>query len=226
VKKIFSILVLTLAVNFLALAGGIGYLYGTKKLDKDKVHAIRDIVFPTTAPSDADATTQPSDGGPTTRSTFGLDEVLATHAGMPAAEQVQLVHRTADFRVADLERRQSELNALHDLVKNAETKLKSEREAFEAQRKALETREQEATRLASDKGFQDALKLYGTMKPKQIKDVFVGLSDEVVVRYMRAMEPRQVSKILKEFKTPAELERVKVLMEQVRSAEASVSAKQ
>ncbi len=56
------------------------------------------------------------------------------------------------------------------------------------------------------------------MKPKQVKDVFAGLPEDVVVRYLRAMQPRQATKILSEFKTPAELERVKVLMERVRAA--------
>ena len=217
-KKIFNVLVLTLAVNFLALAGAIGYLYKTKKLDKDKVQAIREIVFPTTAP--ASATTQPTDGA-TTQPSLNLDELLKAHAGLPAAEQVQMVQRAADFRMAELERRHREVTALHDLVKNAEAKLKAEREAFERQRAALEEREQEAARLASDKGFQDALKLYGTMKPKQIKDVFVGLPDDVVVRYLRAMEPRVASKVLKEFTTPAEVQRVQMLMERVRAAEAA-----
>ena len=222
-KKIWNVLVLTLAVNFLALAGAIGYLYKTKKLDKEKVHAIREIVFPTTAPSSA--TTQPSDGA-ATQPTLNLDELLKAHAGLPAAEQVQMIQRAADFRMAELERRHREVTALHDLVKNAEAKLKSEREAFERQRAALENREQEAARLASDKGFQDALKLYGTMKPKQIKDVFAGLPDDVVVRYLRAMEPRVASKILKEFTTPAEVQRVQMLMERVRAAEAAAPAKQ
>jgi flagellar motility protein MotE (MotC chaperone) len=223
VKKLWNVLVLTLAVNFLALAGAVGYLYQSKKLDKEKVHAIREMIFPTTAPSAA--TTQPSDD-PTTRPTLSLEEVLAAHAGLPAAEQVQALQKTADFRIAEMERRHRELIALQDLVNNAEARLKSEREAFEKQRSALETREQEAARLASDKGFQDALKLYRTMKPKQIKEVFVGLPDDVVVRYLRAMEPRVASKVLKEFTTPAEVQRVQVLMEQVRAAEAAAPAKQ
>ena len=53
------------------------------------------------------------------------------------------------------------------------------------------------------------------------------LADDVVVRYLRAMEPRQAAKIIKEFKTPAEVQRVKLLMEQVRAAESgSASAQQ
>ena len=63
-------------------------------------------------------------------------------------------------------------------------------------------------RLAADQGFQDALQLYGTMKPKQVKEVFATLPDDVVVRYLRAMESRDASKVIKEFKSPAELVRL------------------
>jgi flagellar motility protein MotE (MotC chaperone) len=223
VKKLWNILVLTLAINFLALAGSVGYLYKTKRLDRERVHAIRELLFPPASPA---ATTQPTTAPSTTQPALKLDELLAAHAGLPAAEQVQLLQRTFDARMAQLDRRQRDVENLHDLVKNAEARLKAERDVFEQQRTALETREQEATRLAADKGFQDALQLYGTMKPKQVKDVFAGLADDVVVRYLRAMQPRQASRIMNEFKTPAELERVKVLMEQVRSAEAAAPAKQ
>lgn len=223
-KKIWNVLVLTLALNFLALAGGVGYLYKTQRLDKDKVHAIREMLFP---PEDmTDPTTQPAGETAATQPVVKLEELLAAHAGLPAAEQVQLLQRTFDSRMAQLDRRQREVEALHDLVKNAEAQLSVERQGFARQKSVLDTREQETAKLASDKGFQDALKLYRTMKPKQVKDLFANMADDEVVRYLRAMEPRMAAKILKEFKTPAEVRRVNVLMEQVSSAETGAPAQQ
>lgn len=221
-KKLWNILVLALAVNFVALLAGVAYLYQSKRLDRERVRAIREMLFPPPPAADA-ATTQPSETGATTQPVFKLEELLAAHTGRPAAEQAQFLQRTFDSRVAELDRRQSDLEALHDLVRNAEAKLAEDRKQFEAKLAALEAREQEATRLAADKGFQDALKLYGTMKPKQVKEVFATLPDDVVVRYLRAMESRDASKVIKEFKSPAELERLKVLMERVRSADAAAS---
>jgi hypothetical protein len=221
VKKLWNVLVLTFALNFLLIAGGVGYLYRTKRIDKEKVYAIKELLFP--PPAVDPATTQPT-SQPSTQPVLSLDAVLAAHANLPAADQVQLLQRTFDSRMAQLDRRQREVEALHDLVRNAETQLKAERDAFEVERAALESREQEATRLAADKGFQDALKLYETLKPKQVKDVFAGLADDVVVRYLRAMDPSRAAKIIKEFKTPAEVQRVKVLMEQVRAAAEPASA--
>ena len=220
-KRLFNVIVLALAVNFLLLAGGVGYLWKTQRLDREKVHSIREILFPLNEPGDP--TTQPTTQ-PATQPSLNLDAVLAAHAGMPAAEQVQLLQRTFDERMAKLDRRTEELKALHDLVKGGEARLTKDRAAFEQELAALRKREQEADRLAKDKGFQDSLELYGTMKPKQVKDVFAGLPDDVVVRYLRAMDPGQAGKIIKEFKTPAEVQRVKGLMEQVRSAAESAGA--
>lgn len=224
-KKLWNILVLALAVNFLALLAGLGYLYQSKRLDRERVRAIREVLFPPRVETPTDvATTQPSGKGATTQPVLKLEELLAAHTGRPAAEQAQFLQRTFDSRMAELDRRQRDVEALHDLVRNAEAKLAQDRLQFEAKLAALEAREQEATRLAADKGFQDALKLYGTMKPKQVKEVFATLPDDVVVRYLRAMESRDASKVIKEFKSPAELERLKVLMERVRSADAAASA--
>jgi flagellar motility protein MotE (MotC chaperone) len=225
VKKLWNVLVLTLAMNFLLLAGAVGYLYKTGRLDRERVHAIREMLFPPPPAADP-ASTQPATR-PTTQPVLKLEELLAQHAGLPAAEQVQLLQRTFDSRMAQLDRRQRQVEDLHTLVRNAEATLMAERVEFDKQRQALEGREREQAKLAGDKGFQDALKLYGTMKPKQVKDVFASLADDVVVRYLRAMEPRQAAKIIKEFKTPAEVRRVQALMEQVRAAESgSASASQ
>jgi hypothetical protein len=46
------------------------------------------------------------------------------------------------------------------------------------------------------------------------------LDDDVVVRYLQAMEPRIAGGILKEFKTPDETSRAQSLLEKMRLANA------
>ncbi len=79
-RRLWNVLVLALAVNFLALCGGAAWLYRTGHVDHQKAMAIKDILFPTTAPA-----TQPSESTATTRPSARLDELLAKHAGIPAA---------------------------------------------------------------------------------------------------------------------------------------------
>ena len=43
-KKLFNLLTLVLAVNFLALAGAVGWIVKTKGVDKEKMLAIKEII--------------------------------------------------------------------------------------------------------------------------------------------------------------------------------------
>ncbi len=213
-KKLFNVLMLTLALDFLALAGAVGWLYKTGRLDRQRVDAIRAIVFPTTAP----ASTQPSEPAAAMQPLFKLDELLAQQAHRPAGEQVEFLQHTFDMQTAQLERRRRELEDLQATVETARQKLSSARTDLKSEQDRLAVREQEATKLQSDHGFQDSLKLYSIMPPKNAKRALMALGDETVVQYLRAMEPRASARIVKEFKTSQELERIQRVLETMRRA--------
>jgi hypothetical protein len=214
-KKLLFVLALTLAINFLAAAGGVGWLFQTGRLDRQKVRAIREMVFPS-APT-AKPATQPSD--PSTQPvTLRLEELLAKHAGKPAGEQLEHIRESFDSQMAQLERSQRNLLDLQRLVEQGQKKLAEDRLALAAKEKALEDREKSAERLAVDKGFQDSLALYQSMPAKQVKQLFLGMEDQTIVQFLQAMEGRAASKITKEFKTPEEVERLKKIMERMRQS--------
>ena len=217
IKALWNAVVLALALNFLLLAGAVGWLFQSHRLDKAKVAAIREMLFPPPAP-EAPATqpaTQPAEPEPLVR----LEELLAQQAGRPAAEQAEFIRRTFDGQNAQLDRRRREVEALRDLVEAGQAQLRRDRAALEAEKDELAARAQEAAALAADQGFQDSLKLYKTMPAKQVKQVFMSLDEDVVVRYLRAMEPRMAAKVVKEFKTPQEVERVQRILEKMRLAQ-------
>lgn len=216
-KKLFSVLMLTLAINFLAVAGGVGYLYKIGKLDKDKIHAIKEMIFP---PPQADVpTTQPTASDATTQPTLKLDELLAKAAGRTAGEQVEFIQQSFDAQMAQLDQRYRELQNFRRQTDIAQAQLAKDRNTLAADRKQLADRQQLATRLASDKGFQDSLQLYNTMPAKQVKTIFMTLNDEIVQQYLQAMQPRTASKIVKEFKATEEVERIQRVLEKMRKAE-------
>jgi flagellar motility protein MotE (MotC chaperone) len=211
-KNLFNVAILVLALNFLAVAGGVGYLVQDKRLDREKVLAIKEILFPPPAPA-----TQPSTRpAATTQPLLKLEELLAAQSGRGANEQVQFIQHTFDAQASQLDRRQRELADLKRQVDIAQAQLSKDRADYAKQRESLQAEQKKATELAQDKGFQDSLALYNTMPSKQAKTVFMGLSDETVVNYLQAMEPKTATKILKEFKAPAETERVQKLMEMMR----------
>jgi hypothetical protein len=217
VKKIFDLLVLVLAVNFLVLAGAVVWMVKSDRLDHDKMMAVKEIVFPTTAPAAttepvADAATQPS---------IRLDELVAKQSGRTAAEQVETIQHSFDAQMAQLDRREREVKDLKAQVDLAQTQLASDRAALEKEKADLKAREDEAARLASDQGFQDALNRYIAMPPKQVKQVFSTLDDTTVMNFLQAMEPKTAAKIIKEFKTDEEVARIQKVLEKMRQAQAS-----
>ena len=86
-------------------------------------------------------------------------------------------------------------------------------------------RGQQAARLASDQGFQDSLNLYNSMPAAQVKRVFAGLDDQTVTTYLEAMQPRTAAKIIKEFKSQDETDRIQHILERMRTAQASATLK-
>ena len=215
-KKLWNLLVLTLAVNFLALAAGAAWLYQSGRLDHARMVAMKQILFP--PPAQAAPTTQPAEDAPVpTSSPKRLEELLSKMAGKrSAAEQVEFIQQTFDTTMAQLDRRQRVIEDLEGQIARANQKLADDRKALDADRAALVAREKESERLAGDKGFQDTLALYNTMPPRQVKGLFMTLDETTVAQYLDAMEPRTAAKIVKEFKTPDELERVKRVLEKMR----------
>jgi hypothetical protein len=214
-KRLFNVLVLTLALNFLTVAGLVGWLHQTKRLDRAKVEAIREILFPKNvalAP-----TTQPATD-PTTQPALNLDALLAKTAGRSATEQVRFIQQTFDGQMVQLERRERELADLQRQVDLAKEQLTRDRADIDRQRADLASTRDEQMRLASDKGFQDSLALYTSLPSKQVKQVFMTLDDATVMNYLQAMEPRAAARIMKEFKSPEELKRIQTIMERMRQA--------
>jgi flagellar motility protein MotE (MotC chaperone) len=216
VKTLVAVLIATLAINFLALAGGVGWLWQSGHLNRDRVKAIQVVLFP----PPAEPTTQPAVVvAPPPTASSRLEELLAKRIGArSAAEQVEFLQQTFDAQMGQLDQRERQLQDLQRLVSVAQAQLQTDRAKLEADQQKVTDQQQQADRLASDQGFQDSLNLYNSMPPKQVKEVFLAMDDNTVVEYLRAMQPRTAAKVIKEFKTPEELDRVHRLMDRMRDA--------
>src|SRR3954471_24594681 len=150
-KKLFNVIIVLLALNFLALAGGAGWLVKNSllkdgQIDRGKVAEIKKILFP--PPPEITAATQPSGGDPSTQPFGKLDALLAEKAGMPVGQQVEYLQQMYDAKMAEMDRRQRELLALKDQVERAQHELDFGRGQLQKAEKAVVDREQEAARLA------------------------------------------------------------------------------
>jgi hypothetical protein len=147
--------------------------------------------------------------------------MLAKVSGRSASEQVEFMQRTFDAQMAVLDRRFQELQSQRKTVEDARSQIDRERKELAAGQQKLATAQQQQQKLASDKGFQDTLALYSNMPARQVKTIFMSLTDDTMIQYLRAMEPRTATKITKEFKSPEELARIGLVMEKMRQTQAS-----
>ncbi|HWE03154.1 MAG TPA: hypothetical protein VG326_12160 [Tepidisphaeraceae bacterium] len=214
-KKIFDTLVLLLAINFLALAGVVAWLYQSGHLDHDRVQAIKAVVFP--APVVEVPATQPAGADAPVPASQRLAELLAKRStGQTSADKVESVQQAFDVAFAQLDRREREAADREQQVSRANAKLSEDRKVLEEDRQRLIDQGKQADKLAGDKGFQDTLALYGTMGSKQVKSIFMSMDETAAAEYLDAMTPRLAAKILKEFKTAAETDRVKRILDKMR----------
>lgn len=220
-RKLGQVLVLTLAINFLALAGIVGWLWQSGRLGKEQVGKIKEVLFPPEAKAEVTLDEPANASLATTQPVVKLEELLAKAAGRTAAEQVEFIQQAFDSQRSELDRRFREVEDMRRQVDLAQKQLAADRAASDAKEKQLTDREQSAQKTASDKGFQDALVLYQALPSKQVKELFGGLDDQTVVRYLQAMPPRTASKIVKEFKTPDETTRIQRVLEKMRQNQAS-----
>ena len=216
VKRIFNVIALTLAMNFLLVLGGAAFVLKSSHMDREKFAKVKDLLFATSEPTTEPASTEPV---ATTEPAERLDELLAKASGRPAGEQIDFIRQTFESKMAELDRRQRELQDLQHQIDLSRDQTTLDRTKIEQGEKALATEKEQQTKLASDKGFQNSLELYNVMPAKQVKTIFMTLSDETVVQYLQAMEPRAAGKIIKEFKAPEETARIQKVLEMIRLAQ-------
>jgi flagellar motility protein MotE (MotC chaperone) len=214
-KKLLNVLAYALALNFLAAVGGAGYLWRTGHLDRGRATAIKAILFPVPPP-----VTVATGDMPATQPSTEFDDMLKKAAGLTAEEQVQFLQNSFDSRMAELDLRQRQLADQQRQIDFGRQRLETDRTALDAEKQKFETTQQQLANQANDQGFQDSLTLYSNMPAKQVKAIFLGLDDDIVMRYLEAMPPRSASKIIKEFKTPDETDRIQKVLERMRTENA------
>jgi hypothetical protein len=211
-KRLFSVLVLLLALNGLGAAGYVGWLVRSGSLDRQKFDAIRQIIFP--VPLAVVPTTQPV---VTVPPPLKLEELLAQYAGRPPVEQLAYIREAFDAQMAQLDRAQREMLALKAQAESAQAAAQRERQTLEHDQQKFQASQRSAAQLATDKGFQDSLALYSTLPAKQVKTLVMGLEVETAVQYLQEMEPRAAARITKEFKSADETERLKTILARMRA---------
>jgi flagellar motility protein MotE (MotC chaperone) len=193
----------------------VGWLFQSGHLNREKITTIKQTVFD--GPATQPAETQPAAPEGPPPASQRLSDLLAKYApGKSTTEKVDFIQQNLDSAAAQLDRREREVADREAQVALANAKLADDRKLLDADRQQLADREKQDDKLANDKGFQDTLNLYNTMTSRQVKTIFMSMDETSAAEYLDAMTPRAAAKILKEFKSPAEVDRLKSIMEKMR----------
>ena len=215
VRQLMLVAATVLSLNFVAMVAVAAVVAQRAQLDREKIAAVKEVLFPPPDSTDSAATEEPEP--PPATPMEELLSLLDAEANKAADARVADVTRAVDRRAADLDRRARELADRAAQVAEAAGELGRERDAFEAEVAVWRTEVDAAVARAADEGFRASLELYETLPAKRSKALLIGLDDATMLAYLRAMDTTTAAKILREFKTDAEAERARSVLELMRA---------
>ncbi len=222
-KRIWNAAVLTLALNFVVAAAGVGWLASSGHLTRGRMAGVRRVLFPPPATRPSEPTARPAAADAPDDPVTRLGALVARAAALPPGERIVAVQQAQEMQAAELDRRRRDLQDLRSQVELAESQATTDRDAVVKDRQAWTAQQGQQASAAADKGFQDSLALYQTLPARQVKAIFTSLPDETVQRYLQAMDARQAGKIMKEYKSPEDVAKLERVLERIRQARAATA---
>jgi predicted nuclease with TOPRIM domain len=200
--KSVGLILFTLAVaNLLAIAGFVGWLAASDRLDMDRMRKIREMLAVTRTEERAKA-----DEAAVEQKRLDAEQAeKARLSGPPesSAERIEQNRDEADRRQEAASRLRKELDDLRRRLLADQVKLDDERRSFEAERTMFVSQRDEALKLAGSEQFKQALSTLEAQKPKDAHSVLKAMLDggekAKVVEYLAAMQDRTRGRVMAEF---------------------------
>jgi len=185
--------------HFLALIGILGFAMTTGRLDDEKAQ-----------------------------------QYLATWRGeklVPPPPVVEVVEQKespqqAENRIAETEKKREKisrevqlylelLESMQGTVQTARDTLEKDRKKLRQQQKLFAAKLKEHNEKISNESFRKTLAKYSAIKASSVKDDFMHMEQDDVVRYLTAMKPDVATAILQKFRTPEEQTRRRDLIKKM-----------
>jgi len=203
-------------IHLLLVVGLLAYLWGTGRLDRQRIGEAMALVSQTAEQRAAEAAAEAEKRA--------KEEEKTRSQGPSVAERMAKGRWDEERQSLRLERLRDELKKLEETRQRAERNLERQRQALEAQRQAFERRIRLVNAESGDEGFKKAVELYETLPAKQVKQQFLQMLDQdpqqenldQIVGYLKAMQPRKAAAVLREFEGDAEIAWAVKLMERLR----------
>lgn len=181
------------AIHVVVLAGFVGSLFASGRINREKLARIVDIVRETENEEVVAEVSLETD-----------EQVWRASSDRIEAEKVaeEIDERRIDRLVRDLEAKYEMLEEVKQKIVTDEKQLAVREAQFSQMMK------DERERLQNE-GFLEAMQIYSNMPPESVKNLFMTMEDRPVMEYLVLMDDRARKKIIKKFQMPEELEKIK-----------------
>lgn len=218
-RTLWNVISFLAIVNLLALLLVIGWLWNSKRLTMDRMREIRASLAQTLPEAEASAKKAAD--------LAGQEQAKASEAARTAnppidsrtqAQYVSLVRRE---EAQSRQRLQDDRKMLEQQLAQMGGQLDVRKASLNQQQAKLEAAGKPDLQRKIDEQFMQAVKQYELAPPKNAKKMLVELINgggrNQAVAYLKAMNPRAASKILREFKSDPEIVMAKELLESLRT---------
>ena len=192
-KRVAQMIGLLSAIHVVVLAGFVGGLFASGRINREKLARIVDIVRETENEEVVAEVSLKTD-----------EQVRRASSDRIEAEKVaeEIDERRIDRLVRDLE-------AKYEMLEEVKQKIVAdEKQLAVREAKFSQMMKDERERLQNE-GFLEAMQIYSNMPPESVKNLFMTMEDRPVMEYLVLMDDRARKKIIKKFQMPEELEKIK-----------------
>jgi tetratricopeptide (TPR) repeat protein len=197
-----------------------GWLWSSGRVDADRLEAIVDM-FRLTIEEEAAQREEAARLELEARALADRAARLEEIADGPRTLRDRLAReeRADDLAIHRLERLQRETGDLRRQIERAKEMLAEQKRELDAEREAFDAFVAQTTQRMQDEDFQQAVAMYQQLRPRQAKEMFQQLleqgREDRVVDILASMQLRRAANVLREFKTPPEIEQATMLIQKL-----------
>lgn len=199
-KRIYHLLAWLAMINLFAVAGLLAYLFGSGRLNAERMDQVA-MVLRGEFPKPEAAATQPA----------RTDAVPQT-----SRDQMAALEARKRFFTLISERHQRELEDRRALNQSIQMDVMRQLEQIETRRQEFQQEKKKVEDEMAETGFQQVLDMYASMEPKLAKDILITKKDADVVRLFMKMDAGRRTKIVNTCKTEQEKQWVSRVMARMR----------
>lgn len=220
-RAVWTVISVVLLINTLALAGLVGWLHRTGRLDRQRVHRVRDMFSMTIEEEKQQKLMAQQLEQDSRQQAMEIARLESVSDGpVTLADRLEAEQRGDELAVQRIERLRRDIADMRRQLTLAQQQLDKKNQELAAQQRAFEEAVRAQTQLQEDADFQQTVRMFGQVKPAQAKQMFQELirqgKKSQVVEYLAAMQLRKAAGVIKTFTSPDEISQATDLLQTLR----------